>query len=135
MKIYQSKYPKLNGSSYLELERKARQLYLAEMRRTKRNPYVRSKMFKGEKVFLKLFWEHLHQKHRSDRDRRLQYYQAALDTIRNSTIIPEYKTNPNNKSEMVYRIEAKTKDGDKFYVQIKQNRQGNKHFMSVFPWK
>ncbi len=118
MDVYQSKYPKLTGSSYLELERKARQLYLVEVHRTKRNPYVRSRCFNGDKVFLKLFWQHLHQKYRSDRERRLAYYQAALDTIRHTVHRTEARQNPNNKSETVYRLPAKTKDGHTFYIQI-----------------
>ena len=135
MKIYQSKYAKLNGSSYLDIERKARKIYLTEVKRTKRNPYVRSKYFNGDKVFLKLFWDHLHQKHRSDRERRLIYYQCALDTIRHNAISPEIKRNPNNPKEVVFRFQAKTKSDDSFYVQVKQDKKGSKHFMSVFPWK
>lgn len=135
MKIYQSRYSKLTGSSYLELERKARKLYNEVAKRTKRNAYIRSKYFKKDKIFIKLFWEHLSQKKQGDRRRRLEYYQCALDALRNTDVKPEIKPNPNHKNEIVYRFFARTKEGSQFYIQVKQDKRGNKHFISVFPWK
>ena len=58
MNIYQSKYNKLSGTSYNELERKARKIHNEIARRTKRNAYVRCKYFKKDKIFIKLFWKH-----------------------------------------------------------------------------
>lgn len=134
MQIYQSKYPRLTGSSYSEIERGARTVYKELARETKRNPYLRSVYFKKEKVFLKLYWDHLNQKKRRDRKRRLQYYRSGLDLLQNSTYQPESKPNPNGKNELVYRFAGKTKDGHLFYVQIKEDRQGkNKHLMSIYP--
>ena len=134
MKVYQSKYGKLSGSSYGELERQVRKLYDDAARRTKRNAYVRSHYFKKDKVFLSLYWTHLHQQTRRDRKRRLQYYQCALDLLRNSPHEPTTKPNPNGKNEQVHRFAGTTKDGELFYVQIKEDkRSNNKYFMSVFP--
>lgn len=134
MKVYQSKYRKLSGTSYNELERKVRALHNDAARRTKRSAYIRSSYFKKDKIFLSLFWGHLNQKPRRDRKRRLQYYQCALDLLRNSLHEPETKPNPNGKHELVHRFAGTTKDGELFYVQVKEDkRSDNKHFMSVFP--
>lgn len=101
---------------------------------TKRNPYVRSTYFKKDKVFINLFWQHLNQKPRRDRKRRLKYYECAIDLLRNTPHEPETKPNPNGKNEIVHRFAGLTKDGDLFYVQVKEDkRSDNKYFMSVFP--
>lgn len=135
MQIYQSRHPKLTGSSYLELERKARKLHNEVAKRTKRNAYVRSTYFKGEKVFIKLFWEHLSQKYRPDRERRLVYYHAALDLLRNTTYQPEIKRDPRSAHNALYRFAGRSKDGLLFYVQVKEDKRHNKYFMSVFDRK
>lgn len=133
MKVYQSRYNRLSGSSYNELERKVRKIHNDAARRTKRNAYVRSVYFKKDKIFLSLFWTHLHQQPRRDRKRRLQYYQCALDLLRNSPYEPTTKPNPNGKNEIVHRFAGTTKDGELFYVQVKEDkRSNNKYFMSVF---
>ncbi len=134
MKVYQSKYNKLSGTSYGELERKARKLHNTIVKMTKRNAYVRSAYFKKDKVFVTLFWQHLNQKSRRDRKRRLKYYECAIDLLRNTPYEPETKPNPNGKNEIVHRFAGLTKDGDLFYVQVKEDkRSDNKYFMSVFP--
>lgn len=134
MKVYQSKYGKLAGTSYGELERKACKLHNTIVKMTKRNAYVRSTYFKKDKIFLTLFWSHLNQKTRRDRKRRLKYYECAIDLLRNSPHEPETKVNPNGKNELVHRFAGLTKDGDLFYVQVKEDkRTDNKYFMSVFP--
>jgi len=135
MKVYQSRYPILTGSSYHELERNARRIYITIAKRTKRNAYVRSTYFKGEKVFLKLFWEHLNQKPRSDRRRRLHYFQCAIDLLRNNLIEPKIENSTSNTTDIHYRFTGRTLEGNIFYVQVKQNRRKNKYFMSVFPDK
>jgi hypothetical protein len=133
MKIYESKFGKLAGTSYSEIEREARRLYNDTARRTKRKPYIRSTYFNKEKIFLALFWEHLNQKPRKERKARLKYYQCALDLLRNTPHAPSTKPNPNGRQELVHRFAGETKDGDLFYVQIKEDlKSGNKHFMSVF---
>ena len=136
MKVYQSRHTKLSGSSYNELERKARKLHNAIARKTKRNAYVRSTYFRKNKIFVKLFWEHLNQKPQRDRKRRLQYFECAIDVLRNSPHDPETKSNPNGRNELVHRFAGMTKDGELFYVHVKENkRSGHKYFMSVFPPK
>jgi len=136
MSIYKSKLIKLSGTSYNELERKARKIHNDIARRTKRNAYVRSKYFKKDKIFIKLFWEHLNQKPKRDRKRRLQYYQCAIDLLRNSAFEPDTKSNPNGKHEIVHRFTGMTINGELFSVQIKEDkRTDNKHFISVFPSK
>ena len=134
MKVYQSRYGKLGGTSYGELERKVRKLHNQIVKKTKRNAYVRSAYFKKDKVFLTLFWAHLNQKTRRDRKKRLRYYECAIDLLSSSPHEPEVKLNPNGKNELVYRFAGLTKEGDLFYVQVKEDRRtGNKYFMSVFP--
>jgi len=127
MKIYQTKHQPYTGTSYSEIERKARADYQAISKLSKRNTYLRSKYFNGEKVFLALFWEHLNQKPRRERKRRLRYYRCALDLLRNSQQEPVSKTNPNRHEEILHRFAGVAKSGDLFYVQIKENtRTGHK---------
>jgi hypothetical protein len=131
--LFHSKYGRLPGTSYGEIERKARRLYNAEAAKTKRNPYVRNPFFKKEKVFLALFWEHLNQKPRKDRKRRLKYYGCALDLLKNTTAAPITKLNPNGRNELVHRFAGISKDNELFFVQVKEDlKTGNKYFMSVF---
>ena len=134
MQAYQTKNSKLPGSDYAEIERVARKLHKSIAAHTKRNAFVRSVYFKKEKIFIKLFWEHLNQKPRRDRKRRLKYYPCAIELLRNTIFEPESKQNPNMKNEIVHRFAGITKDNELFYVQVKENkRSGNKYFISVFP--
>ena len=64
MALFISKYPLLPGSSYDEVVAHAHKEFNAIRRLTKRQPYVRSKYFRGDKVFVTVFWDHLMQKHR-----------------------------------------------------------------------
>ena len=134
MQIFESRYARLNGKIYLDLVRDAREIYNQIVRRTKRNPYVRSKYFKNSKVFLNVFWNHLAQKNPSDRKRRLRFFPCAIDLLRNTTYEPDMVLNPNKTSEILYRFHGKSADGASFTVQVKRdNRSDNKFFMSVFP--
>ena len=133
MKIYHTKIDPYAGTSYSEIERKARKDYQAIAKLSKRNVYVRSKYFNNEKIFLSLFWEHLNQKPRRERKLRLRYYCCALDLLRNTRQKPASKENPNRHGELLHRFAGVTRDNDLFYVQVKENRKtGNKHLMSVF---
>ena len=132
MPTYQSKERRLTGSSYNELERKARKIYQQISARTKRSPYVRSLYFYKSKIFLQPFWTHLHQKSQHDRRRRLLYYAAAIDLIRHSKITPTTKQDMHG--DLLHRFSGMTKDGEQFYVQIKEDISSDrKYFMSVFP--
>lgn len=134
-RIYKSKYGLLSGTTYEEVVTNARKEFTIVRKLTKRQPYVKSKYFKGDKVFLTVFWNHMAQKHRKEVRKRLKFYKVGLDLIRNTTLHPEQsildKTQPNH---IVYsRFYGVTKTGEHFCVQIKQDlRSGRKDFMSVF---
>jgi hypothetical protein len=134
--IFQSRFTKLSGENYNDLERQARKLHQQIVTKTKRNPYVRSKYFTNQKVFVNLFWNHLNEKHRTERKRRLVFYQSAIDLLRNSTCKPETKLNPNDSREVLHRFFGSTRDGAVFVVHVRENiRDNRKSFMSVFPWR
>lgn len=138
MRTYRSKYGLLPGSTYDEVVAAARKEFNIVRRLTKRQPYVKSRYFKGDKVFITIFWDHLMQKHPKERRKRLKLYKVALDLIRNTTLHPERsiadKTQPGNT--IYSRFYGVTKTGDYFCVQIKVNVQtGRKDFMSVFARK
>ncbi len=135
MQYYQTKVEKLSGSDLKEVMKKASDIYDDIKRKTKRRPYIRSRYFNKEKVFLALFWGHLHDKlnHR-DKLRRVKLLLAAIDLIRNTKFEPITKRNPNRLSELLHRFGGKTKNGEIFFVQIKENkRSGEKLFISAFP--
>jgi len=124
----------LTGTSYGEVMRHARAVYEPIRKRTKRKPYVRSSYFKKQKVFIDLFWEHLHQKNPRDRFRRLKYFAAALEVIRESRNHPLSSDNPHALSEILHRFAGITKEGELFYAQVKEDkRSGRKYFISCFP--
>jgi len=132
MNTYKSKYGRLHGTSYPELVRAARREYhLIEKRNPRRLAYVRSKYFKGEKIFLDQFWTHLNQKNLGDKERRIALYVCAIDLMRHTTHAPEVIIE--NKAKF-YRFQGKTKEGQVFYVQILENTTSKrKDFISVFP--
>ncbi len=135
---YSSSFHRLPGSSPDELMKLARKEYHAIQKRTpRRQTYIRSKYFgRRNKIFLNQFWDHLNQKNRRDRVRRLRLYICAIDLIRNSTITPDTTQNPNNPDEELHRFCGKAADGEFYYVQIKENKKNDrKDFMSVFPTK
>lgn len=134
---YKSSCYQLSGSSADELMKKARQEYhLIQKRTPRRQAYVRSRYFTKDKVFINQFWDHLNQKNRQDKVRRLRLYICAIDLIRHTTDAPETMQNPNNSDESLHRFTGNTADGKVFYVQIKENKKNNrKDFISVFPAK
>jgi len=137
MQAYRSKYSRLPGTTFNEIMAAARREYHAVQKRTPRRvPYVRSSYFAKDKVFLNTFWEHLKQKHPSEQARRLKFYLAALDLLRNTTYTGESIIEHNNPDVFLHRFLGQTHDGEHFYVQVKDNRRsGRKEFMSVFPAK
>ena len=130
-KYFQSKYEKLRGSRDKELFAEARRVFKAYQKR-RRQPYVRSKYFKKQKVFLSMFWKHLNEKLPSDRKRRIPFLQCALELLMKSTIEPE--TYIVDKVEY-FRFYGKTKSGEIFAVQVMKDKKGNRYFMSCFPAK
>ena len=137
MQVYRSRLALLPGTSYAEIMAAARREYhLVQKRTPRRVPYVRSQYFKKDKVFLNTFWEHLKQKHPSEQAKRLKFYSAALDLLRNTTFTGESVIERNNPDVFLHRFAGQTLDGQHFYVQVKDNRRsGRKDFMSVFPAK
>lgn len=134
---YRSKSPRLPGTSYREVISAARKEYHAIQKRTpRRQPYVRSTYFKEDKIFINQYFEHLTQKNSADRLRRLRFFVAGIDTIRNCPTAPIATQNPNKADEILYRYNANTKDGYKFSVQLRENKiTKRKDFMSTFPAK
>ena len=74
VKQFHSKKALLPGSSYSEVVARARKEFNTVRKLTKRQPYVRSKYFRGDKIFMTVFWDHVMQKHRKDRTNRLRFY-------------------------------------------------------------
>ncbi len=111
-----------------------KEYHLIQKRTPKRVAYVRSLYFNKDKIFLNTFWDHSKQKHTVERIKRLKFYKAAIDLMRNSTITPDTVFERNNPDVFLHRFSGQTKDGVKFYVQIKENKRNDrKDFMSVFP--
>lgn len=134
MEYFRTKAEVISGTDYKEVHHKARAVYLALKKKTKRRTYVRSVYFKGDKVFLDIFWQHLHQKNWRDRVRRLKLYSVALDLVQHSKIHPVTVQNPNVASEVLHRFYGETKNNIRFIVQIKENKRTNqKVLLSVFP--
>ncbi|MDR1184391.1 MAG: hypothetical protein LBK67_06295 [Coriobacteriales bacterium] len=133
LQVFNSKHQRTKGTSIEELARKARRLFNAESKKSKRTPYIRSAYFDREKVFINLFWPHLSQKPRGERIKRLRFIACAFDLIHNSRFAPTSRINPNNPSEMLHRFAGVTKDGYLYFVQIKEDmKDGRKSFLSVF---
>ena len=130
--IYRTKARKITSARYRDIERSARKIYGDIARRSKRNPYIRSRYFKGEKIFLKLFWEHLHQKHKYERRKRLRFYPCAIELLEKSLYEPSIIY---SSHETLYRFSGVTPNEETFYVQVKRDRKSDKYFMSVFPAK
>ena len=136
MDVYRVKSAKVNGTKYSEVMKMAFRIYSVIKKRSKRRVYVRSSYFKGDKVFLSLFWQHLLDKHHKDRMRRLKYFPCAIELIRNSRFNPTSVENVDRKSEILHRFAGKTSESELFFVQIKENkRNGQKYFISVFPYE
>lgn len=131
---YKTKAKKLAGTNYREVRNNANVIYNIIKKKTKRQPYIRSAYWKKEKVFLNYFWKHTFEKNPPDRFRRLKYFAAAIELVLYSRHKPVSKPNPNKKNEIVHRFAGQVKEGDIFYVQIKENKNTKrKYFMSCFP--
>jgi len=134
MGSYKTQKKKIPGTSFEEVRKSARIIFKEITSKTKRTPYIRSRYFKKEKVFLNLFWSHLFDKNEKDRVRRLKFYDCALDLIRNSTYDPESRENFQKKDELLHRFYGITINGEKFVVQIKENkRTKRKDLISIYP--
>jgi len=137
MQIYKSKYNKLGGSSLDEVIKLARREYHTIQKRTPRRvPYVRSKYFTKDKIFINTFWEHLNQKPPKERIRRLKFYMCAIDLLRSTTHVPETIYSNVDKNISLHRFYGQTINSEYFCVQVKEIKRTNrKDFISVFPVK
>ncbi len=136
MPTYKTKIRKLPGTHWHQVYPRAFGLYREEIvKKTKRRPYVRSAYFNKEKIFLGLFWQHLHDKvNIRDKTRRLKYFPCAIDLVKNNRFKPTSKENPNKKDEILHRFSGITPDNEVFFVQIKEvKKNGQKWLISVFP--
>ncbi len=130
---YQAKAQKIPGTNYAEVRKQANNLFVKIKLRTKRKVYVRSPYFNRQKIFFDFFWRHLQQKNPRERFKRLKYFAAAIELIKNSREHPCSKQNPNNQKEILHRFAGLTREKELFYVQIKENKKnGKKYFMSCF---
>jgi hypothetical protein len=130
---YQTKSRKVSGTSYGEVRHNAFIIYDKIKKKTKRRPYIRSAYFKKEKIFFDYFREHLFQKLPKERMKRLKYFGATCELIKNSKVGPVEKTESFEKREILYRFSGLTAEKELFYVQIKEDKRKRKYFMSCFP--
>jgi len=135
MSTYKSKYGLLAGTDYVEAMHAARREYqIIQHRNPRRQPYIRSKYFNGDKVFINIFWNHLAQKRKGEQIKRAKLLAAAIDLLRNTSVPPETIFSKANLNELLHRFAGETKDGQLFYVQVKESKKSDrKDFMSVFP--
>ncbi len=134
MNYYKTKRNKIAGTSYSEIEKKGRKVFNFVKAQTRRSPYIRSVYFRKDKIFIKLFWGHLYDKYPKDRIRRMKYIDCGFDLIRNSKIDPITRENFKAKNELLHRFYGKTKGGETYVVQIKENkRTKRKDLISIFP--
>jgi hypothetical protein len=135
MEPYHTKSKKFAGTSWADVNKKAFTLYKQIKAKTKRRPYIKSAYFKKDKIFLGIYWSHLHEKKNlKDKTRRVKFFGCAVELIKNSTFKPASKENPNNKDEIIHRFAGLTADNELFFVQIKEEkRTGKKWLISTFP--
>lgn len=135
IKQYHTRTRQIPGTSYSEVYQKAFGLYKEIRKKTKRRPYVRSAYFNKQKIFLPLFWSHLHEKlnHR-DKTRRAKLFPCTIELIQRSRFDPMLRQNPDRPNELLHRFAGRTKDNQSFFVQIKEDkRTGEKWLISAFP--
>lgn len=133
MLTYISKQKQITGTDYSEVTKNARREYVKVQKLTKRQPYVRSRYFAKDKIFINLFWNHLAQKRKGEQIVRAKLLLAAFDLLRNTPHEPESLF---DGGRALHRFYGKTADGMEFAVQVKHDlKTGRKDFMSVFPRK
>ncbi len=136
MQVYKTKAKPLPGTSYPEIKKKAFGLYKQIKRKSRRKPYIRAAYFRRDKVFLDTFWEHLFQKNFWDQMRRMKFFACGIELIQQSRTEPTSKENPNKRGEILHRFAGNTPNGEKFFVQIKEDKSSGKKFLiSIFPFE
>lgn len=131
---YNTHIQPFSGTSYSDVASPARQLLRSIEKKTKRRPYIRSAYFDKDKIFLTYFWQHLEQRPRYQRARRLKYLPCAIELIQRSRNEPISKQNVDRPREILHRFAGRARDGRLFFVQIKEDKwTDRKELMSVFP--
>lgn len=135
IRAYRVKSKKLAGTNYSEIYKKAHSYYEKIRKRSKRRTYVRSSYFNKDKIFLAIFWQHLHEKwNLKDKTRRVKYFICAIDLIQNGKFDPISKENPNKRTEMLHRFAGVTQDEEIFFIHIKEDKKtSQKYLISIFP--
>jgi len=131
-KFYQSKYDRLRGSNDKEAFYEARRIF-RKYDNKRRQPYVRSKYFNGQKVFLNMFYIHLGQKSPSEQRKRISFVACAIDLLQNTRVPPLFSDSFDGRRGEYYRFQGATKSGEKFAVQVVKDKKDNRYFMSCFP--
>lgn len=133
MKAYQTKASTISLKRYGDIKKETFRRFNLIKKRTKRKPYIRSAYFNKQKIFFDYFWSHIFQKSPKERVKRLQYFSAAIDLLKNSKNDPVSQDNPHKSNETLHRFLCATKEKNLFCVQVEENkRTGNKYFMSCF---
>lgn len=136
MIFYQTKTKELSGTSYAEIKKEAAFLFNQIKRQTKRRPYILSAYFRKQKIFFDYFWVHLFEKNHKERVKRLRYFAASIELIKKSKNHPDIEKRSTDNKQIFYRFLGSLKNGELFFVQIKEDRKtGKKYFMSCFPLK
>lgn len=134
MNYYNSKFGLVAGSNYQEVYKNVTKHYSALLKKTKRQPYIRSAYFIKQKIFFNVFWQHLFDKPYAVRAIRMKFFPATLELLQKSRNHPVTVENQNHKSELLHRFYGMTKDKQRFVVQIKQmKRSGKLYLVSIYP--
>lgn len=134
VKVHEVKAKPYPGTDFAEIYPRARRYYNQLKASTKRQPYIRSTYFDKDKVFLELFWIHLNQKNRKERNRRLKFFACGIELLRTTRSEPTVKQNPEKTNEQFYRFAGLTPSKELFYIQIKEHRRTHrKDLISIFP--
>lgn len=81
MQYYKTHAGKLAGTHHERLMKKAFGQYKEIVRKSKRRPYIRSVYFDKQKIFLGIFWQHLHEKNLRDKAMRLALFPCAIELM------------------------------------------------------
>lgn len=137
MNEYKTKSRKLPGTHWRKVINDAVTVYKKIINKTKRRPYIRSAYFDKEKIFLGLFWHHLHEKTNiRDKTRRLKFFSCAMELIQNSKCKPTTQNSKEEQNIRLHRFAGISADGDHFFVQIKENIDSDqKWLISIFPFE
>lgn len=131
---YHCKTKPLVGHRFVEIMPRARGVFRALQKQTKRRPYVRSTYFHRDKIFFDFFWQHLQQKSVVDRARRLKYLPCALEVLRKSRHDPVTFVDIRRPGIIKHEFVGVAPDGMRFSVVVQQDRgTDKKQLLSLYP--